>query len=493
LLFLSPEPLNVDPRSGIFNTPEIIEIPPNHVNSGSSQEVPPEGMSPVILDLVAIPQNVRVHLGRPDAGASNVTVSFSHYIKNVCCSEIYPTWPRNALIANIYCQISLVLNRFFTEWYPSRGYSFDITNSTSFDQYFVYGRNIFDNISEIVDEIFMTYIRKSNFIEPFYAEYCNGTTATCPGLKQWGTVSLADQGYSPLGILRYYYGSGVSLYEAPVVQGAQSSYPGSPLSVGSSGSAVVTIQNQLTRIRGNYPLIPSPGTVDGVFGAATRSSVMKFQQLFNLAADGIVGRATWYKISYIYTAVKKLAELTSEGITNPNIVYPQPSVIVRYGDYGEDVTLVQFLLNSAAEFYYQLSPVGVDGVFGGTTMAAVKAFQTLRGLVADGIVGQLTWTQLYEVFYSYMNGGTPANPPYPGTALRVGSVGNSVGTMQRYLNVIGIYFTSIPKLTIDSKFGNGTRTAVIVFQGLFGLATDGIIGPVTWNRIVTVYLIVSEY
>lgn len=494
ILPVNAEPVQIIRGTEGENFPLVIDIPPNRVNAGSGQEPPAQGLEPAILDIVAIPQTVRVHLGRPDASASNVSVSFVNYIKNVCCSEIYPTWPENALRANIYCQISLVLNRFFTEWYPSRGYAFDITNSTSFDQYFVYGRNIYENISNIVDGIFSTYIRRGNFVEPYYAEYCNGTTVTCPGLKQWGTVTLANSGYTPLGILRYYYGDNISLYQAPIAQGAQVSYPGSSLNIGSSGAAVATIQTQLTRIRSNYPLIPSVGSIDGVYGSATRAAVRQFQQIFNLTADGIVGYATWYRISYIYAAVKKLAELTSEGITSPSIPYPEPNVTVRYGDYGENVTLIQYFLNAAADFYSQLQTVSVDGVFGTNTQNAVRAFQTQRGITADGVVGPRTWEQLYETYYAYMNGASySTTPAYPGTTLRSGSTGTNVSLMQRYLNVIGSYFPSIPQLSIDGIFGNATRNAVIVFQGLFGLNTDGIIGPATWNRIVSVYNTVVEY
>lgn len=486
LVQVSMEPELIGPREAGSDGTVIYDIPPNRVDAGSGQDVPDAGIAPAILDSVVIPEYVTVHLGRPTVSASNVTVSFSHYIKNVCCSEIYPTWPENALRANIYCQISLVLNRIFTEWYRSRGYNFDITNSTSFDQYFVYGRNIFENVSRIVDEIFTTYARKANFIEPFYTEYCNGTTATCPGLKQWGTVTLAQQGYTPLGILRYYYGNQINLYEASIVSGVPSSYPGYSLSVGSTGTPVATIQTLLTRIRTNYPLIPSVGTVDGIYGNATRLAVRQFQSIFNLTVDGVVGKATWYKISYIYVAVKKLAELTSEGIIAPDVPAPTPTTTLRLGSTGETVTLAQYLLNAAADYYSALYPIGVDGVFGNATENAVRQFQTLRGITSDGVIGANTWTQLYEVFYAYMNATFPA-PSYPGTALRLGSTGSNVSVMQRYLNVIGGYFPSISQITIDGIFGNATQTSVRRFQTLFGLMVDGIIGANTWNRIVQVY------
>ncbi len=473
-----PREIGVDAE----NPPQDITIYRTDVNRRATmQDVPEEGTMSLILDRVVIPQYVTVHLGRPTASAQNVTVSFTHYIKNVCCSEIYPTWPRNALIANIYCQISLVLNRIFTEWYRSRGNPFDITNSTSYDQYFVYGRSIDSGV------------RKNNFTEPFYAEYCNGTTATCPGLKQWGTVTLANQGYTPLGILRYYYGSNISLVTTNNIEAVQSSYPGTALRVGSTGNSVSVIQQQLTRIRQNYPLIPSPGSIDGIYGASTAAAVRQFQSIFNLSSDGVVGSTTWYKISYIFTAVTKLAELGSEGLTTPDIIYPTPTTTVRYGNSGERVLLAQYLLYAAAEFYSRLNPLPVDGSFGSATLEAAEEFQALRGLTVDGVIGAATWAELYKVFYAYMNSINPVSPSYPGVALRVGSTGSSVATMQRYLNVIAEYFTSIPRLTIDAIYGSGTRAAVIAFQGLFGLTADGVIGPQTWNRIVGVYNDVVNY
>ncbi|MEA5051578.1 MAG: peptidoglycan-binding protein [Oscillospiraceae bacterium] len=492
---ISLEPLTLGPDAAARDRVQLIDIPAHRVadNVPNDADMPPAGLSR-ILEYVAVPDYVTVHLGRPDAAAQNVTVSFAHYIKNVCCSEIYPTWPENALRANIYCQISLVLNRIFTEWYRSKGYAFDITNSTSYDQYFVYGRNIFENVSAIVDDIFNVYIRKGAAKDPYYAEYCNGTTATCPGLSQWGTVTLANQGYTPLAILRYYYGSAVALYEAPLVDTAVASYPGTALRQGSIGSHVAVVQEQLNRIRQNYPLIPSAGAIDGIFGAATAAAVRTFQSVFGLTQDGAVGKATWYKLSYIYVAVKKLAELTSEGITSPDIVTPVPNVTLAQGDEGGSVTLAQYLLNVAAELYPTLHPVAVDGAFGAATRQAVVIFQGVRGVGADGVVGPKTWNELYKVFYSVFNAVTPiGDTAYPGTALRAGSEGAHVRLMQRYLNYIAVFLSSIRELTIDGIFGSATRASVVAFQSLFGLAADGVIGRQTWNRIVSVYDSVRAY
>lgn len=466
--------------------PLVVSIPSHPLASGEAWHAAEyeECSSPQILDRVVIPQYIRVHLGRPNSSASNVSVTFPNYIKNVCCSEIYSTWPENAIRANIYCQISLALNRIFTEWYPSRGYNFDITNSTQYDQYYVHGRNIYQNISNIVDGIFNNYIRRPDNLEPFYAEYCNGTTATCPGLKQWGTVTLAQQGYTPIGILQYYYGTNIGIYTAETVVGTVSSYPGTALRVGSTGSSVTTIQTQLLRIRRNYPLIPNLGTADGIFGSGTQSAVRTFQQIFSLTADGVVGKATWYKISYIYAAVLKLAELTSEGIPVPAT---RPTAVLRTGSTGELVSVAQYFLTLAARYYDTLYPIAIDGIFGNGTKNAVEAFQSLRGITSDGIIGPDTWTQLYQVYYSVFDAIVSPSVPYPGVVLQSGSSGNSVATMQRMLNVIGVFFPSITALTIDGKFGPATTSAVRTYQSLFGLAVDGKIGPATWSSIVNTY------
>jgi peptidoglycan hydrolase-like protein with peptidoglycan-binding domain len=488
ILPVSMEPVDIGPIVVVPPTePIVYEIPPNHVGTRvGMSDLPPRGTSPSVLDSVVVPEYITVHLGAPSVSASNVTVTYQNYIKNVCCSEIYSTWPENAIRANIHCQVSLSLNRIFTEWYRGRGYNFDITNSTSYDQYYVHGRNISENVGRIVDEIFDVYIRRNGFLEPFYAEYCNGTTVTCPGLKQWGTVPLAEQGYTPLGILRYFYGNDIALTEAPVIKGMPQSYPGTPLRLGSRGASVTMLQTELQRIRRNYPLIPNPGAADGVFGAATEAAVRVFQRVFDLTQDGVVGKATWYKISYIYVAVTKLAELGSEGIQSMPIE-PEPTTTVRRGDTGHLVALAQFLLSVAGDFYIELQPVGVDGNFGRLTEAAVRDFQRMMGLMEDGIIGPYTWDNLYSVYFDVFNALDPISPAYPGTALRVGSRSSDVSTMQRYLNYISAYFGNIPKLTIDGIYGDATRNAVMVFQDMFGLATDGVIGANTWGRIVSVY------
>ena len=358
----------------------------------------PEGEpDPRILRQVVIPNVITVHLGSPSSSSSNVQVSFPDYVKNVASSEIYPTWPDASLRANIYAIITFALNRIFTEWYRGQGYNFDITNSTAYDQAFVYGRPIYESINAVVDDIFNEYVTRQGQNAPYFTSFCNGTTVTCAGLSQWGTVTLAQQGYTPLQILRTYYANDVVIAQAKATTDVLTSYPGTPLRLGSAGLDVQTIQTYLNRIRRNYPAIPEITDVSGVFGNSTDAAVRKFQSIFNLTSDGIVGKATWYKISQIYTAVARLAELDSEG-TNIGIGTVPPSTVLRQGSRGNDVLTLQYLLNVISEFYPGIPRVAQDGIFGSGTNQAVIAFQQLRQLTPDGIVGAATWQALYDVF-----------------------------------------------------------------------------------------------
>lgn len=471
-------------RSGVTPTEEI-DIPPNGLRLVREQA--PQGFPGDIMTLsrVFVPTYITVHLGAPsNTAARNVTVSFRDYIKNVASSEIYPTWPENALRANILAQITFAQNRIFTEWYPSQGYNFNITNNTNYDQYFVYGRNIFTNISRIVDEIYDQYIRRQGVLNPLFAQYCNGTTVTCEGLSQWGTVSLANNGYTPLGILRYYYGSDIQLATASEQRPISSSYPGSPLRVGSTGEAVRTLETQLNRIRRNYPAIPAISNVDTTFTAETQAAVRAFQRIFNLTPDGIVGPATWNKIAYIYAAVLRLAQLGSEDIPLPS---ERPSNLLRQGSTGSEVRLAQYLLRVISVYYQQVPPIEIDGIFGPATENAVRAFQRMQGLSADGIIGPLTWEALYDVFLGIAE-TTGLGVAYPGTPLRSGSRGDNVLLIQDYLNTIARAYP-LPLITADGIFGPATENAVRAFQRLFGLTEDGIVGPRTWERIVAVRLL----
>lgn len=442
---------------------------------------------------VIIPTYITVHLGRPDSNAENVTVPFLYYLKNVASSEIYPTWPIEALKANIWAQTSLALNRIYTEWYPSKGYDFDITNSTAFDQAFVKDRNIFDSISEIVNETFNEYIQKSNYQEPYYAEYCDGKIASCPGMKQWGTLSLANQGYSALEILRYYYGNDIRIRESNNIQDAQASYPGI-LRIGSSGQEVFEMQEFLNAIAVNYPVIPVIFPVNGIFEESTEAAVRAFQRQFNLNVDGVVGKATWYKISYIYAAVRKLSELGSIGRIENLYSGQYPGTPLRQGDRGVEVQLLQFYLSSISVFYPQIPNVTIDGIFGQNLLKAVLNFQQSFGLIDDGIVGRSTWEKIYAVYETLSDKIIPEEniPAYPGRTFQQGSSGEEVLRIQRALNTISTQYPGIPMLVEDGVFGSATTTAVRAFQRQFSLTVDGIVGELTWNKIFEISALIEE-
>ena len=389
--------------------------------------------------------------------------------------------------ANIHCQISLALNRIYTEWYPSRGYSFNITNSTSYDQYYVHGRTVFDVMVRLTDDIFNTYLRKTGTVNPYYSEYCDGKSVTCPGLKQWGTVTLAKQGKTPLQILKYYYGSNIEIVRTNNIQAIPQSYPGSPLRQGDSGTAVFTLQRQLNRIAKDYPFIGKL-TVDGVFGPRMASTVKTFQRQFNLTADGVVGRQTWYKISYIYVSVKDLAELTSEGETSSGTLSDGSwgGTALRTGSTGSAVEQVQFWLNTLAQYESALPSLSVDGRYGAATASAVRAFQRRYGLTVDGVVGRETWNAIYNEFRSIQSdNGTPN--AYPGTALREGASGQNVRLVQFWLKIAHTVYSRLNDLTVDGKFGAATTAAVKRFQTYFGLTSDGVVGRTTWNKLYEVY------
>ena len=300
---------------------------------------------------VSIPETITVHLGAPSSNAQNITVPFADYIKNVASSEIYPTWPEQAIRANVYAQMSYVLNRVFTEWYRAQGYDFDITNSTRYDQSFVPGRDIFENISTIVDDMIGTYLTRGDSIEPLFTQYCNGTTVTCPGgLSQWGTVPLAEQGLSAEQILQSFYGNDINFVTgAPLSPNLGGSFPGVTLRLGDFSEDVRTVQTRLNRISTNFPNIPKIYPTDGVFNADTERAVRAFQRQFNLTEDGLVGPATWYRIAFIYNNVKRLSELNSEGLTLSEISRQYPERLTE-GMSGPGVQLCSICLPSSASF-----------------------------------------------------------------------------------------------------------------------------------------------
>lgn len=469
----------------------IFDIPQNQLLSADTHSMsgPNQNQTQALVaEEIYIPEFITVHLGTPSSSARNVTVPFTDYIKNVASSEIYPTWPEEALRANIIAIISLTLNRFFTEWYRSQGYDFDITSTTRYDQSFVEGRNIFENISRIVDEIFNTYVTREGYINPLFTTFCDGKTVSCNGLSQWGTVDLAGNGNNALQILRYYYGNDINLTTTDDIRSAQSSYPGTPLRLGDSSEDVLTIQRQLMRIRENYPAIPIIPTVDGNFGSSTDQAVRSFQEIFDLDVDGIVGKATWYRISYIYSSVTKLAEVIAEG--ESDIFSGEvPTVTISLGDTGDFVLLLQKLINYISVFYPSIPSVAEDSVFGQNTANAVRSFQQSFGIPPSGIVTPSLWNALYQVYINIINSVTPSlpNQGFPGRNLGRGSMGEAVRLMQTYLNEISARYPDIQPVSVDGMYGPATENAVAALQREIGLAPTGVIDVSTWERIVELY------
>ncbi len=445
-----------------------------------------------LQELPFIPETITVHLGLPNAPAENVTVSFPDYIKNVASSEIYPTWPESAIRANIYAQISYALNRVYNEFYRSQGYDFDITNTTQYDQKFIKGRDIYENISQIVDEIFNNYVVRQGRIDPLFTAYCDGVNTICQGLSQWGTVDLANAGYTPYQILQYYYGDNINIVQNAPISANVPTYPGTALRIGTSGNDVKTIQLQLNRIANNYPAIPKIPNPNGVFGVSTRNAVLEFQRIFNLTPDGIVGKATWYQLKYVYNGVKRLNELTSEGLTLEEVTRPFPSVL-QEGTQGISVRTLQYYLAVIAYFSDGTVPsVTIDGFFGPQTREAVIAFQQLAGLVLDGIVGQNTWLRLQQAYQIILN-TLPDNVQedgakiYPGYVLSIGMENQDVRDLQTYLQTISDFYGNIPRIEVTGIFDEPTEAAVMALQSQSGLPAEGVVGPVTWERIRTLY------
>lgn len=358
-----------------------------------------------------IPQQITVHLGAPNSNAANVTVPFSDYVKNVASSEIYPTWDESALRANILAIVSFALNRVYTEFYRSRGYDFEITSSTAYDQAFVNGRSFFDSISRLVDELFNDYLRRPGFVEPLAAKFCNGTTVTCEGLSQWGSQNLAQQGYNSVQILQSYYGNVERVDNAPI-RGITSSYPGTPLRQGSTGPNVVVMQVALNRIAQSYPAIPKIPAVDGIFGSRTAATVRAFQQIFGLTPDGIVGPATWYAIVRLYTAVTSLSELRSQGQQFYAINWSPPGSL-QTGDTGDKVRQLQYMLSVLSSYIPSIPNLSVDGIYGPRTRAAVLAAQRRFQLPETGTVDSITWDEIYDQYSGIENTSLRSTEIFP--------------------------------------------------------------------------------
>ena len=445
-------------------------------------------MNNSVINYPTIPTEIVVHLGAPDEAADNISLPFVDYIKNVASNEIYPTWPDSAIEANILAQISFALNRIYNEWYPSRGYSFDITSVPAYDQAFKADSQVFDKISKKVDQIFNNYIYRKGQIQPLSAIYCDGKITTCNGLSQWGSVTLARQNKTPLEILRYYYGSDVDIFENAATGEKIGVYPGYPIKMGNAGDKVRVIQRELNRISNNYPAIPKIPRINGVFGVYTENSVKKFQEIFNLTPTGIVDYATWYKIKYIYNAVKRVYDIYSEGIAEDEAKYDYGPTL-KYSDDGWGVRVLHYVLLTIAYFDPDLPSLRVGNVFNDNTKSMVVNFQKKYGLPATGEVDATTWNKIVQVYEE-----TIQNIPdeyiqyedefFQGRLLTLGMSGEDVRIIQNFLLQICRKFGNIPGVRVSGIFDDLMERSVRKIQSTFGIPVTGVIDPITWYNIV---------
>lgn len=441
-----------------------------------------------VINYPSIPTEIVVHLGAPNEASKNVSLPFIDYIKNVASNEIYPTWPDSAIEANILAQISFALNRIYNEWYPSRGYTFDITSLPAYDQSFVEDKQIFDKISRKVDEIFNHYIYRQGQIQPLNAVYCDGKKTTCDGLSQWGSVDLAKQNKTPLEILRHYYGNDVNIVENAPTGELIGVYPGYPIKLGNAGDKVRVIQRELNRIANNYPAIPKIPKINGVFGTYTEDSVKKFQEIFNLNVTGIVDYATWYKIKYIYNAVKRVNDIYSEGIEEDEAIFEYGNKL-SYSDVGIGVQVLNYVLQAISYFDNDLPLLRVNSVFNDNTKTMVINFQNKYGLPANGEVDATTWNKIIEVYENTIRNIPKEYAQYEdelfqGRILALGMEGDDVRIIQRFLLKICQKFRNIPGVRVSGIFDDLMERSVMKIQSLYNEPITGVIEPVTWYNIV---------
>lgn len=434
-----------------------------------------------------VPTEITVHLGAPNQAARDITVSFVDYINNVASSELYPTWPVDSLKANILAIISFTMNRIYNEWYRSKGYNFDITSSPAYDQTYTLDREIYENIGNIVKDVFNDYIVKEGQVQPYFAQYCDGRKTTCSGLSQWGTVSLANQGNGPLNIIRYYYGDDTNIkYNAEV--GDATSYPGYEVGIGQAGNPVSAIQRDLNRIRKNYPAIPVIETDLGIYNQETENAVKKFQEIFALPITGVVDKATWYKIKYVYTSVKKLSDLYTEGLSEDEATFKYRDIL-KYGDTGIEVEFIHYYLDSIAFLDNDIPRLRTNSVYNDSTRTMVTAFQKKYGLPVTGKFTYKDFNVLktaYDNMLKYYDKEYKdfVDDLYPGVFLTRGMTGEDILKLQKLLLKICRYDKSIPGVRVNGEFDELTEKSVKKIQDEYNLGITGIVGPFSWRKIV---------
>lgn len=436
-----------------------------------------------------VPTEITVHIGAPDEAGKNIIVPFPEYIKNVASNEIYPSWPEDAIKANILAQISFALNRVYNEWYPSQGYNFDITSSPSYDQTFKEDSQFFENISQIVDDIFNNYIVKGEQVQPLFAAYCDGINTQCEGLSQWGSVELAKQGISPTEILKRYYGDNIKIvYNTPVSPNI-ASYPGFPFRLGSAGNFIRQLKIQLNRISNNYPAIPKTKDENIFFTKDMEESVKAFQEIFDLPITGEVDKATWYEVKYLYNAVKKVADLASEGIAIEEVQFPYGETLEE-GESGPYIRPLNYLLNFLSYFNSDIPNLNLSGEeFTENTKEMVIAFQTSYGIEATGIVDRNTWNALVTA-YEQTKEIIPEeylhyeDKLYPGIFLSRGMTGDDILNLQNFLYIICEKTHQIPGVRVTGTFDELTEESIKSIQRRNNLTENGVVGPATWQKMI---------
>ena len=435
-----------------------------------------------------VPNNITVHLGKPDEAVRNITVPFIDYISNVASSEIYPTWPTSALEANIYAIISFAMNRIYNEWYRSKGYNFDITSSSIYDQAYIENRSTYENINNIVENIFNNYVVKGNQIQPYFTRYCDGRKTTCEGLSQWGSVTLANQGKSALDILKYYYGNDISIKYNAMVGDNIEGFPGYNIGLGNAGNPVIAIQRDLKRIRQNYPAIPNILDNYGIYNEETVNAVKKFQEIFSLPVTGIVDKATWYKIKYVYTSVKKLSDLYSEGLSENEATFLYEDEI-NYGDTGIEVEYIHYFLDAIAFLDRDIPRLKTNSIYNDNSVTMVKAFQQKYNLPVTGVFTYSDWKVLKEVYQSILKTYNSdyknyIDELYPDYFLTKGSSGDDVVRLQKFLLRICQASHSIPGVRVNGVFDDLTESSILKLQRDYKFDENGIVGPLLWRKIV---------
>jgi len=433
-----------------------------------------------------IPDSIIVHLGSPDSSARNIRVNFIEYIKNVASGELYPNWPVEALRANILAIISFTLNRVYTEWYRARGYNFDITSSSAYDQSFQEGRQFFDRIYVIVDEIFNKYIVRDGQVQPLFASYCDGRNTTCSGLSQWGSVADANNGLNALSILKKYYGNNIRIVEGEV-ESLKNSFPGKTLVLGDALDDIRLLKIQLNRIGQNYPAIPVIINDTIFYDKELEDAVKVFQKTFSLPVTGEVNSATWYKIKYYYNAVKKISSIYSEGVKLSEVELKYPKEL-KLGSTGIGVLELNYYLNAIACYDTIFIPVNGD-TFSTDTESNILTFQEKYKIPETGEVDITTWNKIREVYMSYIktvpkNCIYNLNEFYSGRYMSLGMSGEDVLNLQKFLYLICESTHEIPGVRVNREYDSLTEQSIKYLQKKFNLNETGVVNATTWKAIV---------